>query len=1728
MILCISAWKVVNPTDPPATGNGEKPRTELTSLNCDCSITQAGNTYPISALLGNQSASAFYSYGNPLVSSANTGLEIADALIIFLYQDINTNITSLFLIADIGNSGSGGSMEFEANCLPSTAYVSVQDDVGEFFGVPPLITGVWSWQGCCTDGGVIEDIGCSNTINLDLLVSTGINNIIWLTGDIAAPTQIPLGLTGEAITINCGGGVCCPVDLDTESEIVNASCSDTPDGSITVHPQDGFPPYSFIWSNGDTDESIEDVLPGLYSVTITDSQGCTEEMQLTVDVSPGEPAAQGATLEICSEVPEATFDLTSLNETVNLGTGLTVLWYEQPDLTGQISNPSAYVTGSTTVYAVVDNGFCLSEPVEVLLTVLQSPVAMAATLNMCEVDNEQAIFDLTSLDNTISSGTGTVAWYFDPGTTNEIPDPSELLTVSTTVYAVVDDGVCLSSPVEVDLIVDLLPLGNPATIELCGDVNNEATFDLTLVELQISGGIGSIQWYSDAELLDIIPSPSNFISTTTTVFAVINDGICNSEPVPVELIVDPTPIANPITIQGCEDASGMAVFNLWDYASQVSGGTGAVEWFLDEFLSDPVQDPTFFETESTVIFATVDNGICISDVAMITISVSPGITGFPVSLETCPDSTGLGTFNLTAIEPEVSGGTGTVNWFEDNQGLTPIAIPSAFVTSGTIVYAQITLANCQSDFIPVVLSVVNFLNAMPAQLSACDLGDTTGLFDLTSIENIISGGSGDVHWYSDPSGTLPITNPDSLVSSSNTVYANVAAGNCISAIVNITLTVLPVPIALPDTFSICGDSNEVAIIHLGDYDDFISQQTGTVTWYGDALITQLVMSPDSFVASDTILYAVVNNGLCSAEPVQVVFEIGDEVIASPLSTHHCIVSGDTLLIDLTALEAMISPNGAQMNWFSDQLATQPVLFPQGFLTDTSVLLYVQATNGICSSLVVPVEILIDDIPEAFPYTIRKCGDTSGLVNVDLTSVDAAVSQNSGQVIWYVDALATIPLILPNSIITGDSIFYAQVNNGNCVSAVVPVSVDVVDSLVANAIIIERCIVDSNLDTVDLNSYELLISNGGGPVYWFSDSLQTDTLFNHDIFVTSGDTLFALVAADGCISNLVSIPVIIEAVLSPTPVCQFTSIDSVIVSWPMIASDYEVQYAINGLVQGSSLNTANNMFGVGMLGQGDTIDVAVTAIYNGICNLMLTNTVTCITDICPQQILSLSGLDTVYCIDEEYISITPLPQGGQLSGTGISGDTLYPGLVNSNETFITYAWTESVSGCGYDTTVQVHFEQPLAAPLVQCEGHFLDSIAISWSGQAPVFGYQYQLNTFAPIVVAATTDTSIGIGGLAEGDSIQLLVWQVDQGVCGNSDTVFTICYTRTCPVANIEIVPPALVCSGGQPFYLEMMTDSLSDIETITWSGAGIVNAQGLFDPSAAGIGQNNINVDISAAGCTYNASGNIEVTATPVVQLEASTHICLDSTWMVTYTGMAGDVAHYNWDFGDGQVVGGTLPLQPILQWDVAGGHIVSLYVEEEGCYSDTIELQIQVDAPLETPQLICLDEQYYALVVDWEPVPGATGYTVNSSIGSGMLDGTTYTLYNLPDDTEVLIHVVASGQSVCGVSSGEIICKTLDYIAPQVYIPNVFSPNGDGINDLFFIQTNEKVVNVRYLILYDRWGNIVFRDAEFLPNDESHAWDGAFHGEKMNPAVFTYIAEVEDADHNIELISGSVTLVR
>lgn len=89
------------------------------------------------------------------------------------------------------------------------------------------------------------------------------------------------------------------------------------------------------------------------------------------------------------------------------------------------------------------------------------------------------------------------------------------------------------------------------------------------------------------------------------------------------------------------------------------------------------------------------------------------------------------------------------------------------------------------------------------------------------------------------------------------------------------------------------------------------------------------------------------------------------------------------------------------------------------------------------------------------------------------------------------------------------------------------------------------------------------------------------------------------------------------------------------------------------------------------------------------------------------------------------------------------------------------------------------------------------------------------------------------------------------------------------------------------------------------------------------------------------------------------------------------------------------------------------------------------------------------------------------------------------------------------------------------STFMPNAFTPNGDGINDLFRIPPSVKITMEEFSI-FDRWGNKVFGT-----NKRSGAWDGNYKGKKSAEGTYIYIISGNAGNKEIR-IKGFVTLIR
>lgn len=154
--------------------------------------------------------------------------------------------------------------------------------------------------------------------------------------------------------------------------------------------------------------------------------------------------------------------------------------------------------------------------------------------------------------------------------------------------------------------------------------------------------------------------------------------------------------------------------------------------------------------------------------------------------------------------------------------------------------------------------------------------------------------------------------------------------------------------------------------------------------------------------------------------------------------------------------------------------------------------------------------------------------------------------------------------------------------------------------------------------------------------------------------------------------------------------------------------------------------------------------------------------------------------------------------------------------------------------------------------------------------------------------------------------------------------------------------------------------------------------------------------------------------------------------------------------------------------------------------------------------------------------PVTGTLTYEwfVNG-VSIGTSDVPTFTATNISssdnDDTLADISVTVTTEEGCEAMGS----STITILLAEYEIPNVFTPNGDNLNDIFQVYHTEGAVNINSLQVFNRWGQLVFESTS------NEAWDGNYKGEPAQADVYIYHAIIDQNGEVIE-VSGEVTLLR
>ncbi|MBX3252614.1 MAG: PKD domain-containing protein [Chitinophagaceae bacterium] len=275
-----------------------------------------------------------------------------------------------------------------------------------------------------------------------------------------------------------------------------------------------------------------------------------------------------------------------------------------------------------------------------------------------------------------------------------------------------------------------------------------------------------------------------------------------------------------------------------------------------------------------------------------------------------------------------------------------------------------------------------------------------------------------------------------------------------------------------------------------------------------------------------------------------------------------------------------------------------------------------------------------------------------------------------------------------------------------------------------------------------------------------------------------------------------------------------------------------------------------------------------------------------------------------------------------------------------------------------------------------------------------------------------------------------------------------------------------------------------------------------------------------TATGCTLSFYDTVRVPRTPQPVINADDLTCINRAIRFDGTLAHPDTAIvWSWNFGDGRT---SAEQNNTIVYDRAGEYNIALTAANFLNCSGTTQhpftvapLPVITTTPVTMPigGQIPLPVTYSAGIASyvWTPADGLSCTDCPNPVASPQFDK-TYT-------------VAVTDSNTC-MSSAEITVRVL-CTEENYFVPNTFSPNGDGMNDVFYPR-GRGLARVQSMRIYNRWGQQVFEKKNFMANDASKGWNGRMANQPLPPDVYVYIVEFVCDNAQIVPMKGNVTLIR
>jgi gliding motility-associated-like protein len=1516
--------------------------------------------------------------------------------------------------------------------------------------------------------------GCNPGSNLSVTINTS--------GDGESGPWTSAGCSGDPQTAFNAVGSCCPPTMTSTK-----TCTGLSNGTATATPI-GAGPFTYSWApGGQTTQTATGLAAGTYTVTVTNTPLlCAVTNTVTVVANPLPVSNAGADISLCSNVTGSIGAASTA--------GLTYSWSPTTDLSsGTASNPTvtttnAGTTTTTTTYTVTTTNTtttCTSTD-QVIVSIKPIPtVTVPANVVVCNTGNVAATNFLSNIAGTTFAWTNSnTAIGIGASGAGNIPSFTATNTgavaITATITVTPTANGCPGTPASYTITVNPSPVVTVNSPMIC------PTQTATLT----ASGATSYTWSAGATSTGVNTATASPSSTTTYTVTGTTSG-CLSTAVATVTIGGTISISvNTPTICNGQTATLTAT------------GASTYSWNTGSTANPYSVSPT--STTSYTVTGTL-GGCSGTATTTITVNQLPTMTT-PANIAICNNAA----VPASAFTSSPAGAT--FDWTNSN---TTIGIPA----SGTGNIPSFTALNSTIAAITATITVTPTLTCVGAPVSYTITVNPTptlvitdpaavcapGTVDITTAAVTAGSTAGTLSYWTNGAATSALASPSSIATTGIYYIKTTTAAGCIDIKpVNVTISPSPV-LTITNPAAVCAPGTvdiTAAAITAG------STGSGTLTYWTDAAASFGLASPNAVATSGTY-YIQSAVGTCKdIKPVTVTINPKPTLV---ITDPAAVCAPGT--VDITAAAVTAGSTAGTLTYWTDVSATSSLTSPNAVATTGTY--YIKTTTAAGCTDIKPVNVTINPKPT---LVISDPAAVCAPGTVDITVATVTAGSTAGTLTYWTDAGATSSLASPNAIGTSGT-YYIKVTTAAGCTDVKPVTVTISPTPVLT---ITNPAGVCSPTTIDITAAAITAgSTGGGTLTYWTDPGATNPLASPNS--VSNSATYYIVSTVGSCKDSKPVTVIINA----TPVLSIT--DPAAVCSPGTI-DITAAAVTAGSTGGGTLTYWTNSGATSSLASPNAVATSGTYYIKTTTAAGCFDVKPVIVTINPLPVLAITDPSAV-CSPGTVDITTPAVTAGSTGGGTLTYWTdntattalASPTMVGASGTY--YIKSTTAAGCTDIKSVNVTINPKPALvitnPPAVCAPGTIDITAANVTSGS-LGGGVLSYWTDATASSALASPNAVATSGTYYIKTTTASGCTDIQGVLVTINPLPVLVITNPNPVCQgntVNITAPAVTSGSTGLGSLSYWTDAAA---TATLTSPNALTTSGTYyikTTTAAGC------VDVKPVTIVINPKPNPAITSGPTSGCDP---LCVNFADASTVS--SGSITGWSWNFGDASSTAPGLGQTPSHCF-TAGTYTVTITdTTAAGCFAtSTIPYVITVypnpvasfSAPLATsilsPTVQYSDESTIA-------APGVIT-TWHWDFGDMLARADSISTLQNPS------HTFSDVGTYCAdliVTSNKGCKDTFNYcivIDPEFtfFIPNAFSPNDDGINDDFygkgdFIKTYE-------MIIYDRWGNMIF-----YTDDINKHWNGKANNgaEVAQQDVYVYVVKLTDNKDKKHKYIGTVTIVK